>query len=356
MSRKNGYNNSHITFDDVCGGSCYMKEVVTTAKHYSKFDKPLLITGETGTGKSILAEAIHNHSNYDKPFVKTVIPAIPTSLIESELFGYKKGAFTGADKETPGKFQRADTGSILLDEIGDLDLQMQVKILGIIENGYVEMLGGGQPQDIKVRLMAATNQDIQKLLEEKKFRSDLYYRLKGLSIHLKPLRERIEDIDELTYLFLDIENTSSPGITCSYGDGVIDSLKEYEWPGNIRQLKNCVEAMAVNVKMKPGCGIINKENVDNALRKEKKRASSGNPGHYSTVGELSRDMFKVEEGMEVSLKDIGKIAKLKAEKAVIKQVLAQEDWNRSKTNKRIGISYKTLLYKIKDFGLARPHK
>ena len=223
-----------------------MQQVYRLAKKVAVSDSTVLILGETGTGKEVISTAIHQWSRRcDKPMIKVNCGAIPDNLLESELFGYEKGAFTGASSSKPGRFEIADGGTIFLDEIGDISPQLQVKLLRVLQERTFERLGGIKPVSVNVRIIAATNRDLKEAVKAGEFREDLYYRLNVVPIQLPPLRERKEDIEDLVNVFL----RSSAGISgCavkSMSPEAMTCLKNYNWPGNIRELENIVERCVV---------------------------------------------------------------------------------------------------------------
>ncbi len=230
------------SFNDIIGCNSTLKEVLYMCEKASQSTSTVLIRGESGTGKELIAKAIHNSSDRkDKPFVKVNCAAIPENLLESELFGYEKGAFTGAIKSKPGKFAIADEGTIFLDEIGDMPLSMQVKLLRVLQEREIESLGGTAPQKIDVRVIAATNRNLEQMLEEKTFREDIYYRLNVISIHLPPLRNRKEDISLLVEHFVNKLNSKLNKNIIGIDGECLMLLQEYNWPGNIRELENIIE-------------------------------------------------------------------------------------------------------------------
>ena len=239
---------AYISFSDIIGSSDPLLEAIKIAKTAGKSKSNVLLLGESGTGKELFAQSIHNHSDRaDKPFVAVNCGAIPRDLVESELFGYEGGAFTGSRKEgRPGKFELAEEGTIFLDEIGDMPLDAQVNLLRVLQNSEVVRVGGTYPKKINVRVIAATNQDLKKAVEEKTFRDDLYYRLNVLSITIPPLRNRTEDISSLANHFARKTAHNLNKTITGIDPLALTMLEKYDWPGNIRELENVVER-AVNI-------------------------------------------------------------------------------------------------------------
>jgi len=235
------------SFTDIIGSSGSLKDALLIAAKAAKSTSTVLIRGESGTGKELIAKAIHNHSTRkDKPFIKVNCAAIPENLLESELFGFEKGSFTGAVKSKPGKFKLADGGTIFLDEIGDLPKQMQVKLLRVIQEKEFESIGGIETQKVDVRVIAATNRNLEEMMKTGEFREDLYYRLNVITITLPPLRERKEDINLLTEYFI---KTISKNLNKSINNiepECINYFQKYNWPGNIREFQNIIER-AINL-------------------------------------------------------------------------------------------------------------
>jgi two-component system response regulator HydG/two-component system response regulator AtoC len=230
------------------GESRVMREVRSYVERVARTDSNVLITGETGVGKELVAEMIHARSpRSGKPCVAINCAAIPDTLLESELFGFERGAFTGADRCREGTLKSADGGSVFFDEIGDMGLVAQAKILRAIEAREVRRLGGGSRVPLDVRVISATNQDLERLVAEGRFRKDLYYRLKVACIDLPPLRERLDDLDLLFAHYIDCFNRQYGRQVEGFTPEALAQLRCYDWPGNIRELKNLVEAMFVNL-------------------------------------------------------------------------------------------------------------
>jgi len=233
-------------FEGIVGSSAALMEVLDLVRTVASTDSTVLIEGETGTGKELIAGAIHAHSKRrDRPFVKLNCAAIPLGLLESELFGHERGAFTGAVVRKIGRFEAADRGTLFLDEIGDIPLELQAKLLRVLQEGEFERLGSNQTQRVNVRVVAATNGDLLKLVSEKRFRSDLYYRLNVFPIPVPPLRNRTEDIPLLVRHFVDKYAGRMQKRIDEIPVETMDALSAYSWPGNIRELQNFIERSVI---------------------------------------------------------------------------------------------------------------
>ncbi|WP_377863476.1 sigma-54 interaction domain-containing protein [Bacillus sp. R86525] len=236
------YKKLNDSFPEIIGCSDALMETLFIANKVAKSDSTILITGESGTGKELIAKGIHKvSSRKDKPFIRVNCAAIPPNLIESELFGHEKGAFTGALHMRRGKFEQANNGTIFLDEIGDLKLDLQVKLLRILQEKEIVRVGGDKTIKLNVRVLAATNGNLQKMVHDREFREDLYYRLNVIPIHIPPLRERNTDIQSLIEYFRAHFNTLLNKKINSYTDDFLHALMKYNWPGNIRELQNVIE-------------------------------------------------------------------------------------------------------------------
>jgi len=231
----------HYPIEAFVGNSHAARQIKEMIRTVAASDASVLITGETGTGKELVANIIHyNSPRKDKPLVKVSCAILARDVFESELFGHEKGAFTGAIKERIGRFEQANGGTIYLDDVDDIPLELQVKLLRVLQEKEVERVGSNQPIPVDVRVIASTKADLRKLIQEGKFREDLYYRLNVFPLHLTPLRERLEDIPVLVRFFID---QLTGGRQFHISPQVIDCLKKYHWPGNVRELKNVVERM-----------------------------------------------------------------------------------------------------------------
>ena len=234
-------------FPEIIGRSQAMLRVLETVAKVARSDSSVLVFGESGTGKELIASALHRlSSRSDKPFVALNCSAIPENLLESELFGHEKGAFTGADRRRPGRFEAAHGGTIFLDEIGDMPLTLQSKLLRVLQDKKFTPVGGNESREADVRIIAATHVDLDAAVKKGSFRLDLFYRLNVLPVHLPPLRERSEDIPALLENFMECANRAHPvDVPCYLSPEVVTSLSGYSWPGNIRQLQNLVERLVV---------------------------------------------------------------------------------------------------------------
>jgi DNA-binding NtrC family response regulator len=225
----------------IIGNSKKMQEIYKLIGQIAEKDVPVLITGESGTGKELVARAIYHHSRRSQgPFIAINCAAIPEYLFESELFGHERGAFTGAERTYIGKLERCDNGTLFLDEVGEMPLALQAKLLRALQEGQIERIGGSQPINVNVRILAATNKDIEKEVESGRFRKDLYWRLKVIAIHLPPLRERAEDIAALAAYFLARFGVEYGRPRCFMTEDALKKLSLHAWPGNVRELENCV--------------------------------------------------------------------------------------------------------------------
>jgi len=235
-----------VAISELIGSSPKFRVVLNEIKMVAPVDSAVLVRGETGTGKEVIAQAIHDASpRRQNRFVALNCAAIPSALLESELFGHERGAFTGAVSQTLGRFQMADRGTLFLDEIGDLPLELQPKLLRALQEQEFERLGGGRTLKVNVRVIAATNQDLWRMVEERRFRADLYYRLNVFPINLPPLRERGDDIPLLVERFVQKFAERQGKVIDEIPDEVMDALKGHDWPGNIRELQNFIERAVI---------------------------------------------------------------------------------------------------------------
>ena len=314
-------------FAEICGRSQNFRAVIDIAKKVASTDAAVLIYGESGTGKEVLGRALHRGGpRQDKPFIAINCGAIPYNLFESELFGYEGGAFTGAEKKgKPGKFTLAHGGTLFLDEISELNLDLQVKLLRVLQEQVFYPVGGTSPKRVDVRIIVATNQDLAQLVEEGRFREDLYYRLNVVSIEMPPLRERKTDIPELAYLFLAGHAAAYSKNVADIDPAVMTCFLRYHWPGNIRQLRNIVERMVVLTE-----------------------------GDTLTIETLPQELKKIPEQPATSISSdcsLG-MATSALERELIVNTLAQCYGNKARAAARLGMPRSSLYYRIKKLGIA----
>jgi two-component system response regulator AtoC len=297
----------------------------------------VLLRGESGTGKEVLARALHKASpRAGRQFLKVNCAALPGELLESELFGHEKGAFTGAYRQKPGKFEAAHQGTLMLDEIGEMPLRLQAKLLHVLQDGEFSRVGGEKIVDTDVRLIAATNRDLEASMRAHQFREDLYYRLNVIEIRIPPLRERREEIPGLVDFFLKKFNVQY-GRVVDIPAETLRVFADYHWPGNIRELENAVKRVVVLGTARP----VHTEIAGN-LNRGPRVATPGAPVVTAVAG----------PDTPISLKDIARQAAREAERVAIKEVLDRVHWNRAKAARLLQISYKALLYKIVQCGLV----
>lgn len=324
-------NENEILFSEIqkthkmIGKSTQFENIIHQINSIAKTNAKVLIQGETGTGKELVAWAIHHNSERkSKPYIKINCAAIPSELLESELFGYKKGTFTGADSDKEGKFIAANGGTLFLDEIGDMSLALQSKILRVLEENEVDILGKNEPTKIDVRILAATNQDLEEKVASGEFRNDLYYRLKVVNIFIPPLCERIDDIHPIAYHYLkqfcEVYNKRILG----FQNSAEQLLLNYTWPGNVRELKNVIENIVIH----------------------------SNDEHVS-FNEVSNAIGQnVKKNIDIPSEDINlKEAKKEFEKKFIINKLKSNNYNISKTAEEIGIDRSNLFRKIQKLGI-----
>ncbi len=301
------------TFDNVIGRSPAMQEIFATILRVAPARATVLLAGESGVGKDLIARVIHSHSpRRDRPFVKINCTAIPENLMESELFGYEKGAFTGAVTSKPGKFEQADTGTVFLDEIGDVPPSIQVKLLRVLQEREFERLGSNKTRHIDVRIIAATNQDLRAALEQGTFREDLYYRLNVVPINIPPLRERKEDIPFLAEHFVRKLAPEVGSRVEAITEAAIQKLLNYHWPGNVRELENVIERSlvlcsgtkldAADIRLDPGerrkASVpflpegMTLEQYEQALIREALERAGGNKSQAARLLGLTRNAFR----------------------------------------------------------------
>ena len=309
------------TFDSIVGHSRAMQEIFATIMRVAPTRATVLLAGESGVGKDLIARAIHFHSpRRDRPFVKINCTAIPENLMESELFGFEKGAFTGAVSSKPGKFEQADTGTAFLDEIGDVPGGTQVKLLRVLQERELERLGSNKTRQIDVRILAATNRDLRAALEEGSFREDLYYRLNVLPINIPPLRERRDDIPFLAEHFVGKLARDLGAKASSLSEGAVKRLLEYHWPGNVRELENVIERSLV---LSSGTRL---EASDIKLDTSPRAASAA--------------LF-LPDGMTLD----------EHEQAILREALRRANGNKSQAARLLGLTRNALRYRLSQMGI-----
>ena len=331
--------------------SAAMERVWGLAQRVADTDVPVLLVGESGVGKDVVARRIHALSHRaDKPFVKINCAALPGELLESELFGHEKGAFTGAHAEKPGKFELANRGTIFLDEIGEMDPRLQAKLLQVLQDEEFYRVGGKRSLRVDARVLVATNRDLESEIEAGTFREDLYYRLNVVTIRVPPLRERKEDIEPLVRHFADKYRRRYKGGLDRVPDEVMQRFHTYDWPGNVRELENLVRRLVVlkDPSMVLGeltparAGPLTVKPVNGATAAVAPALAPPPAGLHAPLPE------------DAPLKEVGKRAARIAEREAIIRALGRTGWNKRKAAKRLQISYKALLYKIKDCEIVDP--
>ena len=308
-------------FANIIGGSTAMQEVLQTVERVAASRATVLLCGESGVGKDLIARAIHHHSPRNgRPFVKINCTSLPENLMESELFGYEKGAFTGAQQAKPGKFEQADTGTVFLDEIGDVPVGIQVKLLRVLQEREFERLGSNKTLRIDVRIIAATNVDLRAALEEGRFREDLYYRLNVVPINIPALRERKEDIPALARRFV-AKYAEAP---CEIEAAAMERLIAYHWPGNVRELENVIERSLV---LSPG-GNLTAGTIRLDANVRPRTATAGD-NHFLPEG-VTLDEF---------------------ERSIIREALRRADGNKSQAARLLGLTRNALRYRLDQMGV-----
>lgn len=324
----------HASFDSIISRSTAMEKIKKRALQVASSNSTVLITGESGTGKGLLARAIHKESpRCSKPFVSVNCAAIPETLLESELFGYERGAFTGAEKNGKlGKFQLADKGTLFLDEIGDMPLHLQVKLLSCLQNRQVDPVGAVRPVDVDVRIIAATNKDLEEMIRQNQFREDLYFRLNVIPLYIPPLRERPEDISMLVqHIIMKFSMAMGKAVTGIEADAM-DVLLSYSWPGNIREVENVIE-YAINMEQSD---TITVDSLPEKLVRKNKHVNSG-----SGTGMMHINLKTQLDS---------------AERLIIRNCLNSTGWSlegKRLAAEQLGISESTLYRRLKQLGLSK---
>ena len=348
----------------ILGRNEKMREVHSLIARVADTDVTVLIRGESGTGKELVARGIHAESpRRDKPFVKVNCAALPSELLESELFGFERGAFTGAIQHKPGKFEFANHGTMFLDEISEMQAPLQAKLLQVLQDGEFARLGGRHDVHVDVRMVAATNRDLELAVAEGQFREDLFFRLNVVCITLPPLRQRRDEIPDLTALFLRqySEHYNKPPMTLA--NDTLRLFAEYDWPGNVRELENLIKRTVIL-----GSDESTRREIAEAIAGRTLRsgpipalappvataapATTSNPVTGAPAAAPPGDCAP-PPALSGSLKDIARQAAREAERELIFRTLQQTRWNRREAAEILGISYKALLYKIKEAELDR---
>jgi two-component system, NtrC family, response regulator AtoC len=312
----------------VFGSSEAMQTLRARMNRVASANVPVLIHGESGTGKDIIARMIHAQSPWKGgPFVKVNCPAIPGTLLESELFGYEKGAFTGAYGSKPGRVELAHRGTLFLDEISELDLALQSKLLQLLQDGQFCRIGAQEDKKVEVRVVCATNRQLENEIEAGTFRRDLFYRINVVNLRMPPLRERRGDIESLVHYFLDYYNRKYNCRARALTAELIGVLQKYHWPGNIRELENLMKRYVI---------LGSEDVISNDL-----------------MARNEQEFFNPEINLDgpISLKKLTRQATRELERKVILKVLQAHHWNRKQAARALSISYRALLYKIRDAGL-----
>jgi two-component system response regulator AtoC len=321
-----------------------MERVWALADRIADTDVPVLLVGESGVGKDVVARRIHATSRRaSRPFVKINCAALPGELLESELFGHEKGAFTGAHAEKPGKFELADQGTIFLDEIGEMDPRLQAKLLQVLQDEEFYRVGGKRPVRVDARVLVATNRNLEAAIRQGTFREDLFYRLNVVTIRVPPLRERKEEIGPLVRHFVTKYRSRYQGGLEQVPPEVMERFHAYDWPGNVRELENLVRRLVV---LRDPAMVLGE--LTPPLRAPQP------PGTNGAVNAVRPGSLHAALPEDAPLKDVARRAARIAEREAILRALVRTGWNKRKAAKRLQISYKALLYKIKDCEIVDP--
>ena len=329
----------------IIGKSRGIAEVRRKIKKIAEKDITVLVTGETGTGKELVARSLHFFSNRKEcPLVKVDCTSLPDELLESEIFGFQKGAFTDAYQDKPGRLEMANGGTLFIDEIGDLSLSLQVKLLQVFEDKEFTRLGGTEDQPINVRVVAATNANLWKKVKEKEFRDDLFYRLSVMHIEIPPLRKRKEDILILSNYFINKYSFEYKRKPLEMPDEVVNYFLKYHWPGNIRELENIIRRA---VAFSSWDFVFNEIKVDEV-------PDDGEPGFTDSqyFQEDAEEFDNLLKENDYSLKKVTRLYVSDVEIQAIKAALKVTNWNRTKAAKLLGVSYKTLINRIQEFSIT----
>ncbi|KAI95459.1 chemotaxis protein CheY [Rhodomicrobium udaipurense JA643] len=331
----------HYAGDDgiVREKSSPMNDVCDRMRRVAPFDVSVMITGESGTGKELIARALHYKSlRWNKPFVVENCAALPDELLESELFGHKRGAFTGAVEDHIGLFQRADGGTVFLDEIGEVSPRLQAKLLRVLQEGEIRPVGGQKTRNINVRVVAATNRDLEAEVQAGRFREDLYYRLAPVTIHLPPLRDRLLDIPPIARALMDKAQKQLGKCVKGLSPEAVACLKAYPWPGNVRELQNEIQHALI---MGPQGGVIGAEHLSRRVQ----QAAAGPSAEKLDFAGVDLSLA----GLEGTLRE--RIESVEAQ--ILKESLVRHRWNKSRAAKELGLSRVGLRAKLERYGLEK---
>jgi two-component system, NtrC family, nitrogen regulation response regulator GlnG len=331
--------------DRIIGRTAAMQEMCKQIGRIAAQDVNVLILGESGTGKELVARAIYSHSRRaDKPFLAINCAAIPEGLVESELFGHEQGAFTGADRQRVGRFEQCGDGTLLLDEIGDMPLPVQAKMLRLLQEQRFERVGGNQAIDTHVRVLAATNQNLEQLIARGRFRGDLYYRLKVIAIQVPPLRDRKADIPELAHHFLFRYSRQAERDIQGLAPETLDVLQRYDWPGNVRELQNCVQAavyQSVGQTILP-TDLPHLSTSETTARNPQPSASTSAFNLANTIEAMLRDGANDVHGRVIAV----------VERELIARALRHTHGHQAQASDLLGINRATLRNKLRELGIA----
>lgn len=341
-----------MTEPQIIGVSASIDKIRQVIRRVADVNLTVLITGESGVGKELVARALHYHSHRRRqPFLKVNCAALPGDLMESELFGYEKGAFTGADRLKQGKFEAAGQGSIFLDEIGEIPLPLQAKLLQVLQDHKYARVGGNEEIHTKARVIAATNINLQAEISRGRFREDLYFRINTININVPPLRERKEDLEPLIHYFLKVFKKDHGLDPYPVPERLMKLFHSYHWPGNVRELENYLKRL---------CVLRNSDEIENEIRRgleDQISPESQSDGRRSAEEDIVRkateDIRALTRSTEnfPSLKQIRDLAVERVERAILEYVLREVKWNRREAAKILKVSYRTLLYKLKELDL-----
>jgi two-component system response regulator AtoC len=329
-----------------------MERVWALVSRIADTDVPVLLVGESGVGKDVVARRIHATSHRaSRPFVKINCAALPGELLESELFGHEKGAFTGAHAEKPGKFELADQGTIFLDEIGEMDPRLQAKLLQVLQDEEFYRVGGKRSVHVDARVVVATNRNLDVAIREGKFREDLFYRLNVVTIRVPPLRERKEEIGPLARHFVEKYRARYRAGLAEVPQEVLERFHAYDWPGNVRELENLVRRLVV---LRDPAMVLGELGGDGARTFSRPAGSPNGATNAASNAVRSVGALHATLPEDAPLKDVARRAARIAEREAILRALMRTGWNKRKAAKRLQISYKALLYKIKDCEIVDP--